>query len=126
MMVYNVFCIILILNKRYTGAITVKIMAATNIKQITAYMFLLLYIDRSYTDRPETQDMEALTLTIKSCSVIIIGMSDEFCDNAECRKFLMYIKDVLHKPVLLVLLGKTKNWQKGELNMAFGTEVGAL
>lgn len=67
--------------------------------------------------------MEALTLTIKTCSVVIIGMSDEFCNDPECRKLLMYIKDVLQKPVLLLLLGTTKNWKNGDLNMHFGTEV---
>ena len=70
--------------------------------------------------------MEALTLTIKSTDVVIIGMSDEFCDNPECKKLLLYIKDVLRVPVLLVLLGTTKKWQKGDLNMSFGSEVNLI
>ncbi|XP_052759659.1 uncharacterized protein LOC128202664 [Mya arenaria] len=81
------------------------------------------FLNVSYTDRPETMDMEALTLTLKSTSVIIVGMSDEFCDNPECKKVLLYLKDVLHKPILLVLLGTTKKWQKGDMNYSFGTEV---
>lgn len=87
------------------------------------FVHICFKISSSYTDKPESSDMEALTLTIKTCSVVIIGMSDEFCNNPECKKLLLYVKDVLHKPILLVLLGKTKNWQKGDLNMAFGTEV---
>ena len=67
--------------------------------------------------------MEALTLAIKSCNVVMVGMSDEFCDSPECKKLLLYVKDVLHKPVLLVLLGQTKRWQKGDLSLTFGTEV---
>ena len=67
--------------------------------------------------------MEGITLSVKSADVVMIGMSDEFCDDSECRKLLMYIKDVLRKPVLLLLLGRTKKWQKGDLNMVFGSEV---
>ena len=70
--------------------------------------------------------MEGITLSVKSANVVIIGMSDEFCEDSECRKLLMYIKDVLRKPVLLLLLGKTKKWQKGDLNMVFGSEVGGI
>ena len=67
--------------------------------------------------------MEAITLSVKASNVVMVGMSDEFCDDSECRKLLLYIKDVLRKPVLLLLLGKTKNWQKGDLNLVFGSEV---
>ena len=67
--------------------------------------------------------MEAITLSVKMSNVVIIGMSDEFCADPECQKLLLYIKDVLRKPILLLLLGKTKNWQKGNLNMVFGSEV---
>ena len=83
----------------------------------------IMFISSSYTDKPESSDMEALTLAIKSCNVVMVGMSDEFCDSPECKKLLLYVKDVLHKPVLLVLLGQTKRWQKGDLSLTFGTEV---
>ena len=83
-----------------------------------------LCVNRSFSDKPESSDMEAITMSAKSANVVMIGMSDEFCEESECRKLLLYIKDVLRKPVLLLLLGKTKNWQKGDLNIVFGSEVG--
>ena len=85
--------------------------------------FLYPFSSRSFSDKPETSDMEAITLSVKMSNVVIIGMSDEFCADTECQKLLLYIKDVLRKPILLLLLGKTKNWQKGNLNMVFGSEV---
>lgn len=70
--------------------------------------------------------MEALTLSIKSNDVIIFGLSDNFAENPECKKLLLYTKEVLQRPILLLLLGKTKNWRKGELNMPLGDEVSML
>jgi len=47
---------------------------------------------RSYTDQPESMDMEALTLTMKSTGIIIVGLSDEFCEDQQCKGALMYLK----------------------------------
>ena len=46
----------------------------------------------SYTDQPESMDMEALTLTMKSTGIIIVGLSDEFCEDQQCKGALMYLK----------------------------------
>ncbi|KAL3862611.1 hypothetical protein ACJMK2_008567, partial [Sinanodonta woodiana] len=77
----------------------------------------------SYCDQPETADMEALTLSVKQVEVVLIGMSDELCSSDDAKKLLLYIKDVLRKPILLVLLGTTIKWQKSNLSMVFGTEA---
>lgn len=82
-----------------------------------------MIVCRSYTDKPETSDMEALTLSIKGNDVIIFGLSDYFAENQECKKLLLYTREVLQKPILLLLLGNTKNWQKGDLSMPLGDEV---
>jgi hypothetical protein len=67
--------------------------------------------------------MEALTLSIKANDVIVFGLSDNFANDDVCKKLLLYTKDVLQRPILLLLLGQTKNWQKGDLNMPLGDEV---
>ncbi|KAK3609671.1 hypothetical protein CHS0354_035956 [Potamilus streckersoni] len=77
----------------------------------------------SYCDQPESADMEALTLTVKQVEVVLIGMSDELCSIEDAKKLLLYIKDILRKPFLLVLLGTTMKWQKSNLSMVLGTEV---
>ncbi|KAL4233400.1 hypothetical protein ACF0H5_008081 [Mactra antiquata] len=77
----------------------------------------------AFTDKPETSDMEALTLAMKSNDVIIFGLSDQFAEHTENKKLLLYAKEVLQRPILLLLLGKTKDWQKGDLSLPLGDEV---
>ncbi|XP_025083170.1 uncharacterized protein LOC112557488 isoform X2 [Pomacea canaliculata] len=77
----------------------------------------------SFTDQPETDNMETLTLSMKSSQVVIFGISDEFVSNEQCHNLIIYAKETLHKPILLITLGKTSNWLKQNISIVLGDEV---
>ncbi|KAL5014229.1 hypothetical protein ScPMuIL_008499 [Solemya velum] len=77
----------------------------------------------SFSDTPETENIESLTVSFKNAQVVLFGMSDEFCMNEKCYDLITYARDTLRKPILLVLLGETKKWQEGDQELPFKDEV---
>ncbi|KAK7478154.1 hypothetical protein BaRGS_00030601 [Batillaria attramentaria] len=77
----------------------------------------------SFTDEPETANMETLTLAMKSAQVVLIGISDDFVSNEQCHNLIIYAKETLRKPILLMTLGATSKWQKQNINIVLSNEV---
>ncbi|XP_041377257.1 uncharacterized protein LOC121389673 [Gigantopelta aegis] len=77
----------------------------------------------SFCDSPETADMETLTLSLKTSQVVMIGMSDEFVEDEQCKNLIAYTKETLHKPILLAVLGKTTKWRDTNVNILLADEV---
>ena len=60
-------------------------------------------------------------LVIKAASVVLFGISTELVENPEnenLRVAFQTIKDILRKPIIPVLFGTNKNWQKSEIGVA--------
>ncbi|KAK6965188.1 leucine-rich repeat serine/threonine-protein kinase 1 [Biomphalaria glabrata] len=77
----------------------------------------------SYCDDVEKSNMESLTLAIKSAQVVVVGISDEFIESAKCRDLIIYIKQTLHKTMILAAIGTTLAWQKTDINLILADEV---
>ena len=56
----------------------------------------------------------------------MIGISDEFVENEQCKNLIAYTKETLHKPILLAVLGKTTNWRNTNLNILLADEVSGI
>ncbi|CAG5127749.1 unnamed protein product, partial [Candidula unifasciata] len=50
-------------------------------------------------------------------------ISEEFVSDAHCRSLITYIKNTLHKTIIVLALGTTMNWQKTDINLILGDEV---
>ncbi|XP_021339283.1 uncharacterized protein LOC110440494 isoform X2 [Mizuhopecten yessoensis] len=77
----------------------------------------------AFCDNPETADMSALTLTMKSAKVVLIGMSDELCETEACRNIIIFVKETLRKPIVLVALGKGLKWKDSNIYITLNDEV---
>ncbi|XP_060069823.1 uncharacterized protein LOC132549872, partial [Ylistrum balloti] len=77
----------------------------------------------AFCDNPETADMSALTLTMKTAKVVLIGMSDELCETEACRNIIIFVKETLRKPIVLVALGKGLKWKESNIYITLNDEV---
>ncbi|CAL1544121.1 unnamed protein product, partial [Lymnaea stagnalis] len=77
----------------------------------------------SYCDDPDTANMESLTVSIKSAQVIVVAISDEFVASQKCRDLIIFIKQTLHKNLVLVAIGSTLSWQEKDINLVLADEV---
>nr|KAG5692964.1 hypothetical protein BaRGS_032396 [Batillaria attramentaria] len=55
--------------------------------------------------------------------VVLIGISDDFVSNEQCHNLIIYAKETLRKPILLMTLGATSKWQKQNINIVLSNEV---
>ncbi|XP_076085942.1 uncharacterized protein LOC143056672 isoform X1 [Mytilus galloprovincialis] len=74
-------------------------------------------------DNPETADVESLTIAFKSAQVILFGASDEFCADETCKKLLIFAKETLNKPILLVVLGSSLKFLETSIGLNIADEV---
>ncbi|XP_069118078.1 uncharacterized protein [Argopecten irradians] len=77
----------------------------------------------SFCDNPETADMSALTLTMKTAKVVLIGISDEMCETEACRNIIIFVKETLRKPIVLVALGNGLKWKDTNIYITLNDEV---
>ncbi|XP_033763307.1 uncharacterized protein LOC117344606 [Pecten maximus] len=77
----------------------------------------------AFCDNPETADMSALTLTMKTAKVVLIGISDELCETEACRNIIIFVKETLRKPIVLVVLGKGMKWKESNIYITLNDEV---
>ncbi|KAK3098126.1 hypothetical protein FSP39_016400 [Pinctada imbricata] len=77
----------------------------------------------SFCDTPDTADLGTLTLSFKAAKVVIIGISDEFAADPQCKRLFIFVKETLRMPFLLVVLGNGKEWMKSDLALNISSEV---
>lgn len=59
-------------------------------------------------------------VSIKESRLLVVLLSKAFAENKDLKSFFNYATQILHKPVLLVCVGKDKSWQDSEIGMHVG------
>jgi hypothetical protein len=55
--------------------------------------------------------------------VILFGVSDEFCADPTCKKLLIFAKETLNKPILLVVIGSSLKFLDTSIGLNIADEV---
>ena len=71
-----------------------------------------------FSEMPETVTLDSMAIVLRNASLIIFCLSDNFANDEKCIEIFNYAKGMLEKAYLLVVLGRSMEWQK--------TNIGAL
>ena len=65
-------------------------------------------------------DIERQMVMIKNCKLFLLLVSDNYARNEHCLNLFYYAKKTLRKPIMVVVVGSTRNWQNSEIGFVIG------
>ncbi|XP_078600268.1 uncharacterized protein LOC144875240 [Branchiostoma floridae x Branchiostoma japonicum] len=70
-----------------------------------------------YQEDQNDLDVQDLAVAMKDAQVTVVMMSDEYERSDSCRAIIHYVRSTLRKPVILIVVGKSWNWQKTDTGL---------
>ena len=76
-----------------------------------------------FSESPNLIPIDSLLFALKGSNLIIFCMSDNFVQDEHCTRAFNYVKRILNKPYILLVVADGSKWQKSDIGAMVTNEV---